>query len=470
LHYAQVDGVVYFASELAALLCVAGTRRPLDRAALAQYLVSGYCAAPNDPVAGYRKLQPGEMVVIDTSGDRHLPFWRVSLGRVAKVAPVAARFDPIFQNAVRRQTDVDVEYGVLLSGGVDSALVAAVARNVRPQRPLTAYCARFSESTFDESEHAAEVAERLGCRFVTVDITAEQFAGMLQHLTRSTGELLADPAWIPHAMVARRASRDVPMVLGGEGADELFGGYPTYLGASFAARYQQLPRVVRGALGSLIARLPVSDKNMTVSFMLKRFIQGEGLDGLARHVSWKVHVAPSLLRRLGIDPPALARTPETAADELMDQVQRHDFTQSLPEALLAKADRGGMCYGVETRAPFLDPAVIEFAATLPVRERVRGLNTKVFLKHYARRYLPASVVDRRKRGLSVPLTAWLRGGVLFDWAHERLTASSLKDVGIDTSATLALLFEHRAGQHDHAKAIWALAVLSEWLAWYAQLR
>lgn len=461
LHYVFADGAVYFASELAALLKAVGTREEINATVLSRYLLSGYCPAPLDPVTKCHKVRPGEMVVIDATGIRHARFWQPPLGKWPNTAPSPRVFDDIFLNAVRRQTDVDVDYGVLLSGGIDSALITAVARSVRPERTLTAYCARFAEASFDEGEHASEVARMLGCEFVPVVVSPADFPGMLRHLIESTGELLADPAWIPQAMVARRASEDVPMLLGGEGADELFGGYPTYLGASLAARYGRLPRTLRGVLRHVVERLPVTDKNMSVSFMLKRFVQGENLDGLARHKLWTANIAPELLARLGIDLPSDAFSGGDGL-EVMDAVQRHDFTQSLPEALLAKADRGGMCYGVETRAPFLDQRVVEFAATLPVADRVRGFTTKVFLKKYARAYLPVSIVNRRKRGLSVPLGTWLRGP-LFDWAQSRLSAEALRDAGIDNATALQLLAEHHSRSRDHARAIWTLVVLSEWL-------
>lgn len=467
LHYTFANGVVYFASELAALLCVPAVRHTIDRAVVKRYLLSGYCPTPQDPVTGCCKVSPGEVVVIESAGVRRARFWTSPLGKSPKTAPSRRVFDDVFRDAIHRQTDVDVHYGVLLSGGVDSALITAVARSVRPERKLTAYCARFAESSFDEGEQASNVARMLGCDFVPVTISPGDFPGMLSYLVESTGELLADPAWIPQAMVARRAADDVPMLLGGEGADELFGGYPTYLGANIAARYGRLPKAARSALRRLVERLPVTDKNMAVTFMLKRFVQGDGLSGLARHVLWNANITPDLLQRLGLDPPPLASGIDDGSVAIMDAVQRHDFTHSLPEALLAKADRGGMCYGVEVRAPFLDQQVVEFAATLPVAERVRGFTTKVFLKRYATGYLPKSIVNRRKRGLGVPLGAWLRGPLL-DWARTRLSNPMLREAGIENEAALQLLSEHGSHVRDHAKAIWTLVVLSEWLEWRAR--
>jgi asparagine synthase (glutamine-hydrolysing) len=147
---------------------------------------------------------------------------------------------------------------------------------------------------------------------------------------------------------------------------------------------------------------------------------------------------------------------------VLDTVQRLDLETALAEGLLTKAERASMSTALELRAPFLDHAVLEFAATLPVRERVRGLTTKTFLKRFARRYLPRAVVFRRKRGLSVPLARWLRGP-LHAWARRRLADDRLLLVGIDPTAALALLEEHTRRQADHARALWTLLVLCEWL-------
>lgn len=467
LYYAIAAGVVYYASELAALMTVPTLRNTVDASALKAYLLRGYCPAPGSAAAGCRKVRPGELVVIDATGVRSRPFWKPPLGHAPKAKPSVTAFDRIFRDSVRRQTDVDVDFGVLLSGGVDSALITAVARAVRPERSLTAYCARFSESSFDEGAHAASVAHDLSCRFVSVNVSAEDVPVTLQHLLESTGELLADPAWIPHAMIARRASKDVPMLLGGEGADELFGGYPTYLGANLARWYACLPPSARRALRAWIEGRAPTDKNMTLSFLLRRFVQGENLHGVTRHRLWTASIAPDLLSELGWD--ATFPNDSGAIDDMpiLDAIQRYDFANALPEALMAKADRGAMCYGVEVRAPFLDTEVIEFTARLPVADRVHGITTKVFLKQYARQYLPRTVVYRRKRGLSVPLAAWLRGP-LRAWAHACLARDVLQDHGIDNMAALRLLALHCSHQQDHSRAIWTLIVLSEWLDWHAR--
>jgi asparagine synthase (glutamine-hydrolysing) len=201
-----------------------------------------------------------------------------------------------------------------------------------------------------------------------------------------------------------------------------------------------------------------------LSFLLKRFVQGDGLDGVARHVLWTSAVPPALLERLGLAPPPLDWEASPEVERLLDRLQRYDLERSLAEGLLTKADRAGMHSALELRAPFLDVGVLEFAATLPPEQRVQGLRTKVFLKRYALRYLPKAIVYRRKRGLSVPLAAWLRGP-LREFANAALSRPALDLLGLDRAAVRHLFDEHLRHAADHARALWALLVLSEWLEW-----
>jgi asparagine synthase (glutamine-hydrolysing) len=207
----------------------------------------------------------------------------------------------------------------------------------------------------------------------------------------------------------------------------------------------------------------MSDKKVTLSFLVKRFVEGMHQDGIARHMLWKANISPAVMTRLGLPDP-LPQKLETPTGELLDAIQRLDLEITLAEGLLTKSDRAGMRSALELRAPFLDQRVMEFAATLPVNHRVRGLSTKVFLKKYAEQYLPRSIIYRRKRGLSVPLSLWLRGP-LYEWALSRVGDERLAEVGINVKAAVELLEEHRRREADHGRALWTLVVLSEWLAW-----
>jgi asparagine synthase (glutamine-hydrolysing) len=285
-------------------------------------------------------------------------------------------------------------------------------------------------------------------------------------LVRLVGEPLADPAWLPAALLARRASQDIRLALVGEGADELFGGYPTYIGAGVAERFARLPKAIQSILRRAVEAIPPSEKKVTISFLLKRFVQGAGQEGMARHRLWVSNIAPSLLERLGVTASPWDQAESTHGD-LLDRVQRWDLETPLAEGLLTKADRSSMSSALELRAPFLDAAVLEFAKSLPVHDRVRRFSTKVFLKRYAVRYLPKEIVYRRKRGLSVPIGRWLRGP-LHDWAATALAKPHLAAAGVRPEAALALFNEHCERKADHARALWTLLVLSEWLDWVEQ--
>jgi asparagine synthase (glutamine-hydrolysing) len=310
------------------------------------------------------------------------------------------------------------------------------------------------------------VARQLNLDMATVWVRPEDMRSQLKTIIRLVGEPLADPAWVPAALLAHRAAQDVRVALVGEGADELFGGYPTYIGANIAERYARLPTALRSIIRRAVDALPPSEKKVTIGFLLKRFVQGADLESLTRHRLWVSNIPPTLLQRLGVAPMELD-SGDAEAGALLDRVQRWDLETSLAEGLLTKADRASMSSALELRAPFLDESVMEFAKALPVEDRVYGFQTKVFLKRYALRYLPRTIVHRRKRGLSVPIGRWLRGP-LHDWALANFEAGLLEQVGIRTSAALDLFSEHCLRKADHARALWTLLVLCEWLDWVKQ--
>jgi asparagine synthase (glutamine-hydrolysing) len=466
LFFAVGDGATVFASQVAALCAGNPIVLHPSSESLAGYLQSGYFQAPHSPFAEVQKVMPGEFVAIDWNGTRRTRYWRLRFAAHTKNPP--EDFDAVFRNAVQRQSSVDVEFGLFLSGGLDSSLVAAVARSLHPGRRLRAYGVRFHEDSYDEGPYAARVAESLGVEYTSIWVRPEDFPVTLADLIQKSGEPLADPAWIPTALLARRAAEEVRVALVGEGADELFGGYPTYFGAKLAEYYGRLPDAIRSVIRRLAEGWPASDKKVALSFLLKRFVQGEGLDFLARHLLWTAAIPPGILRRLGVESPAFPSSDGFPAP-MLDRLQQHDLETSLAEGLLTKADRASMRSALELRAPFLDLGVLEFVAGLPERKRVRGIQTKVFLKRYALRYLRRDIVYRKKRGLSVPLSLWLRDS-LYEWSESRLSCAAMDAVGIDRRAAMRLLEEHRARKADHARAIWTLVVLGEWLLWWDSLR
>ena len=465
LFYARNRNEIIFATEIAALVGHGRLRVTLDQEALRKYLQFGILPAPDTLFAEIRKVAPGEVIQFDVGGMRREPYWRWQITETVKQMSSLDAFDQTFRTAVARQTDVEVDFGVFLSGGIDSSLVSAVVRSLHPKRPLKAYTLRFGEQSFDEGRFAAAVAKQLKMELVTVQVKPADLRDGLKSLIRMVGEPLADPAWIPTTLLAQRAAQDNKMALVGEGADELFGGYPTYIGAGVAERFSQLPGWLRSAIRRVVESLPPSEKKVTIPFLLKRFVEGASWNGMTRHRLWVSNITPALLRRLGVAVIDLDNN-DAGGGDLLDRAQRWDLETLLAEGLLTKADRASMSSALELRAPFLDEAVMEFAKSLRVEDRVHGFKTKVFLKRYARRYLPNNIVNRRKRGLSVPISSWLRGP-LKEWATATLENAHLERVGIHTSAAMELLSEHCQRKADHARALWTLLVLGEWLDWVA---
>ena len=458
LFFTHDGSEVVFASEVAALRAGCPAGFAIDRVAIAQYLRFGCFLSPTSPLAGVAKVGPGERVVFADGSVRRERYWRWRSAPRAR--PTLDDMDEAFRRAVERQSDVEARCGVFLSGGLDSSLVTAVLRSVRPQAPLDLYTLRFDEPSYDEGGFADSAARAVGLETHAVWVKAEALPRWLSELVGNSGEPLADPAWLPAAMLAQRAAEDVRVVLVGEGGDELFGGYPTYLGSRLAGRYARWPAPVRRLIAAAVRALPPSDRKVTLGFLLKRFVDGAALAPGERHLLWTANLPPALLAELGGGAAPL-RVPDASLPEL-DAAQLHDLETTLAEGLLTKADRASMNFALELRAPFLDRDVMELAAGLDGEDRISGFTTKAFLKRYAERYLPRAIVYRRKRGLSVPLARWLRGP-LRDWARGRLDSPRLADVGIARASALALFDQHDARRGDHARALWTLLVLAEWL-------
>lgn len=463
LFYWVHHGVVGFASELSGLLAIEAPPA-FCRDSVREYLRYGFISAPNTLFRDVRKLRPGERISFDLQSgqQRDHRYWRWPVVDQPKKTIPLDDFDTIFRQAVQRQSDVDVPYGVFLSGGIDSSLVASVLRSLRPESSITAYTLRFREESYDEGDYANRVAALFDFHKRDIWVGPDDLREEVERLVQGCGEPLADPAWAPAALCAKAASAEIKLALAGEGADELFGGYPTYLGIALANRYAALPQWLQNGIETIAERWPHSDKKVPVSYLVKRFIRGVHQEPLERHRLWTSHTAPSLLDTLMGPADALCVETTATRGSPLDLIQRYDLEHSLAEGLLTKADRSGMSTGVEVRAPFLDSKVLEFTASLPAEERISGLVTKAYLKRYARRYLPKDIVERRKRGLSVPLAKWTRGH-LKQWTRERLGSSRLASVGITTDAAIRVFDEHCTRSADHTRAIWSLAVLDVWL-------
>lgn len=473
------DGSLAFASELRALLEHPDVDRSLDPAALREYLIHDYFPAPASPFASVRKLPAAHLLTLGPEGLRTSRYWDLatsfgsSATRSRRTADLARELDTRISEAVARRRRSDVPVGVFLSGGIDSTTVLGhLSEQVGPGVP--AFAIGHRDPSFDESALARETSRFYGADFHPLVLDRSDLADGLDRVARGFDEPLGDASTIPTHLLALHAREHVKVVLSGEGADEIFAGYPTYLGHRVVGAIRSLPGPLRGALLGAARRAPVTMSNVGPAYLLRRFASVADLDLVERHHGWFGSHTPEraggvLSGRVcealdGADPWAAAR--RVLADrDLPDDLSRvlyTDFTMYLQDDLLTKVDRATMLASLEARAPFLDRDLAEFAAGLPSRHKLRGLQTKSILRRAGADRLPPAVLRRRKRGFNIPFSRWLLDG-LGEELRQRFSTERVESRGLFSApAVHGLLDEHLERRADHRKPIFNLLALDLW--------
>jgi asparagine synthase (glutamine-hydrolysing) len=462
--YYRVDGdELAFASELRAL-----PRGELDLDALEAFLAFNSIPSPLTIFRESRKLPPG-----------HLLSWengKVELTRFARPAPVSSadvRTDEEaelveelrarMRDSVRAHLVSDVPVGVLLSGGVDSAFLAALAAG-ESSEPLRTFSIGFEERSFNELADARRVAERYGTDHQELVLRPDA-ALLLPALADAFDEPFADSSALPTYLVSELAARDVKVALSGEGGDELFGGYYTYAADLLAQRVGGLARLAR----PLVEALPSSSAKASFDYKAKRFVRAAHLPPLERHHGWKEIFSSDLRAELtgrssAFDPVDVlrGRYAETRGADELARLQDVDLGTYLVDDLLVKTDRASMAHSLEARVPYLDTVVTNLALALPTRHKLRGLSKKVLLRKAAEPLLPREIVHGRKRGFSIPAAAWLRGE-LEPFARETLSDETLRRQGYFQPEPVERLLEaHVSGREDHSRQLWGLLAFTLW--------
>jgi asparagine synthase (glutamine-hydrolysing) len=463
LYWSAENGEVLFSSELRAF-----PRGEVDLDALEAFLAFNAVPHPLSIFRGVRKLEPGHLLVWEDA--------RVRIERFARPAPapadglrresaeeLASELRERLRDSVRAHLVSDVPVGVLLSGGVDSGLLAALAAQ-ETSAPVRTFSIGFEEGAFDETADARLVAERYGTEHHELVLRPDA-ALLLPALAEAFDEPFADSSALPTYLVSELAARDVKVALSGEGGDELFGGYYTYAADLLALRTALLARLAR----PLVDRLPSSDGKVSFDYKAKRFVRAAHLPPLERHHGWKEIFSADARAELtgrttSFDPVDLlrGRFAETEGAELLARLQDVDLGVLMVADQLTKTDRASMAHSLEARVPFCDPVVAELALALPRRLRVRGLAKKVLLRKAAEPLLPAEIVRGKKRGFSIPAAAWLRGE-LEPFARDVLSEETLRRQGFFEPQTVTrLLDDHAAGREDLSRQLWGLLSFTLW--------
>lgn len=460
-----------FASELSALLAHPDIQ-PHTRTspvALRKYLAYGYIPAPLSYVEGVFKLPAGHNLSLELGDAGSLKIWRywryraeprVGLTRRDEAALID-EFQERFSRAVKRRLVADVPVGVFLSGGVDSSAVAASAASHLPPGTVTTFSVGFEEPTFDESSFAHAVADHLGTEHHREILSIEQARALLPEIGARLDEPMADSSLLPTYLLCRFARERVTVALGGDGSDELLGGYDPFRALRAAEAYQHwVPRPVHRGIAALVQRMPVSHRNMSLDFKLKRTLRGLELPPRLWLPTWMAPLAPTMISEALGEPidteelfsEAIDAWDACTSEDPVDRTIQFYLELYLQDDILTKVDRASMLHGLEVRSPFLDIELVDFLRTLPAEFKFRRGTSKYLLKQSLRGTLPSAILDRPKKGFGVPIGRWFKEG------HLDLDPGATPFPSFARTALEA----HRSGKEDHRAFLWA--------AWLLQAR
>jgi len=457
LFFLHRGGTLAFASEIKALLTLPGVEPRIDRRALAHYFDWLFVPAPRTLFARIKKLPPGTAAVWERGSLHHWAFHTPPDALPRQPLPDGdppALLRAALEAAVARHMVADVPVGAFLSGGLDSSsVVALMARH--SGRPVETFSAGFAEPAYSELPYARSVARHLGCRHHDLVFSERELIDLLPRATWHRDAPVSEPADLPLLLLSRLARESVTVVLSGEGADELMGGYPRDIAEPWVAAYQRLvpPPLHRALAGPLAAALPYGARRLKI---LAGALGEAGFGPRAR--LWLGEPEAAALR-----PGATAALPEPRGDTALRRMLAFEQTVWLPDNLLERGDRMTMAHALEGRMPFLDREFADLAGRLPDEWRVRGFTGKRALRLAMAPLLPAEVLRRPKVGFRLPVHRWFRGGMRhyltdhLDGPDSRLRALFPADV------VRAPLDEHLRGRRNHEKLLWALLTLEVFL-------
>jgi asparagine synthase (glutamine-hydrolysing) len=482
LHYCIANGHFLFASEIKALLQHPLVARDLDLASLNKYLAYEYVPAPNSIFKAIKKLEPGHYLRFRDGSATVSQYWDVPI----EDYPISDRteaqcvdeLEQRLEDAVSARLAADVPVGLFVSGGVDSGVVAALARKAKEN--LECFSIGFDEASFDESRYAQQVARALGIKHHLQVFCAQEMSRLVERLPEILDEPLADPSILPLFLLSRFASERMKVVLSGDGGDELFAGYQTYQAHKLVTLYDALPGFVKESVKALAFRLPVSHKYLSLDFKLKQFLKGAGVSSEVRFFLWRGAFSNAERRALLSAEIRRELQNENAYEEIYRYVRKSGLTKELERILylsmklylqdnnLVTVDRASMANGLEVRSPFLDRGVVDFVCRLPMEYKLNGLKTKYILKKVAETLLPRNIVYRQKKGFGVPLAKWLTGELrefMLDYlSQERIERQRI----FDYAYVKRLIEEQLSMRNDNRELLWTLLVFQTWYEKYIE--
>lgn len=478
LYYTEVGNQLIFGSELKVLLAHPDVERDIDPISLNEYLSYEYVPTPRSIISGVFRLEPGYFIRYDAQGLYRQQYWNVSLARSESRPPMnwrdySAELYETLKQTVKQELVSDVPVGVLLSGGIDSSTITALMVQAYPGT-VDSFSIGFEEASFDESPYARRVAEHLGTRHHELTLTSGMAAEMVPSITDFLDEPFGDSSLIPTYLLSKFAREHVKVVLGGDGGDELFAGYPTLVAHRLIGYYERIvPWGVRAYIApKLLDWMPVSFSNISLDFRIRRFLAGRGIPLQARHHRWLgsfFEKEKDLLLQDWIKPvlretyaQAYAHARECDAHEELNQVLYDDIKMYLEGDILFKVDRASMATSLEVRVPLLNRNVVEYVTALPKELKLHWFTGKYLLKKSMERSLPREIIRRPKKGFNMPVARWLTDD-LRDLVLDMLSEERINRQGFFRYDYVKhLLDEHFAHRRDNRKLLWTLLVFQLW--------
>ncbi|MEZ5353748.1 MAG: asparagine synthase (glutamine-hydrolyzing) [Bryobacteraceae bacterium] len=462
LYIARRGPDLHFGSELKALLTHPDLERRLNHRALPLYLSLNYLPQPFTLIDGIEKLAPGTWLQWRKGETTTETYWAPSFARVdSRISfdDAKQQLDTLLDRSVQEHLLSDVPLGVWLSGGLDSSTITHYATRHFPGK-LKTFSVSFRGRGFDESRYFQQVAAAFDTDHHELDLSPdEDIPAAIESIAHFSDEPSADAGALPVFFLARMTRQHVTVALSGEGADELFGGYQTYLADRYARWLRPFPKPVLQALRGIAELLPASDDKIGFDYKAKRFLDGAMLPPALAHVFWN-GAAPldGFARELET---AFAPLPREAG--YLNQFLYLDQRLYLPDDILNKSDRMSMAHSLEVRPPFLDHRIVEFAATLPEEFKIRGSKLKFILRELMRDKLPAAVIHRPKEGFDIPAHHWFRTS-LRTFLRDTITERAVRDSGLfEWSAMKRLMDDHDRRRINAGYRLWGLLILFLWM-------
>ena len=468
LYYATTDRGTVFASEMKCILSMAeslGLDLSLDKRAIEHYTDLQYVPEPESLHANIRRVESGSSVTLTPGGTVHnsryfkprFPVKPVKQGEEQQLFDKIAR---ALEDSVEKHMRADVTVGSFLSGGIDSTAIAALAKRHNPD--LLTFTTGFEREGYSEVDVAAESAAAIGVDHIVKIVSPEEYADAVPKIMWYLDNPVADPSLVPLYFVAQEARKHVKVVLSGEGADELFGGYTIYKEPLSLAPFEKIPSPLRQGLGKLSQVLPEGMKGKSLlnrgSMTMEERYYGNArsfnFEQLQRVLPWAKRewdhrevTAPIYAQSQDFDPVA--------------RMQHLDLFTWMRGDILVKADKMNMANSLELRVPFLDKEVFKVAETIPHDLKISHGTTKYALRKAMEQIVPPHVLHRKKLGFPVPMRHWLAGDELYGWAQDQITESQTEDI-FNKKEVLEMLKEHRDGVSDHSRRLWTVLSFMIW--------